>query len=136
MRERLERIIGESARGPGSSGVRDVCRGLTPDTGPAIDLLVTDLRLPDGHGVQAIRALRDGTPGRSHGDFRAGRRPHRDRGDRGPGLRLSLKDSDPINIIDAIADLWPADRRSRRRSRAPSCAGSPARADDSGVRDG
>ena len=71
-----------------------------------LDLLITDLNLPDGHGVEAIRLLRTAQP-----DAEAmvisvltDERTVIDAIEAGASGYL-LKDSDPINIIDAIAEL-------------------------------
>jgi DNA-binding NarL/FixJ family response regulator len=72
----------------------------------AIDLLIADLNLPDGHGVQAIRMLRASQP---HAEAMVISVLADDDNvinaiEAGASGYL-LKDSDPINIIDAITDV-------------------------------
>ena len=71
-----------------------------------IDLLITDLNLPDGHGVQAIRMLRTTRPDAESMviSVLADDRNVIEAIEAGASGYL-LKDSDPINIIDAISDL-------------------------------
>jgi DNA-binding NarL/FixJ family response regulator len=72
----------------------------------ALDLLITDLKLPDGHGVQAIRFLRATQPGAEAMVISALTDDQTvieaiEAGATG----YLLKDSDPINVIDAIKEL-------------------------------
>ncbi len=106
VRERLARII------EGWPGGRLVaaCATLGEATrliaDRTIDLLITDLNLPDGHGVQAIRLLRERQPAAEAmvisvladdrtviAAIEAG------------ATGYLLKDSDPIDIVAAIGDL-------------------------------
>jgi DNA-binding NarL/FixJ family response regulator len=71
-----------------------------------IDLLITDLKLPDGHGVQAIRMLRASQPDAEAMVISA----LADDGNVIDAIAAGatgylLKDSDPINVIDAIEQL-------------------------------
>lgn len=71
-----------------------------------VDLLIADLNLPDGHGVQAIRMLRACQP---HAEAMVISVLADDDNvinaiEAGASGYL-LKDSDPINIIDAITDV-------------------------------
>ena len=106
VRERLTRII---QRWPGGTLI-GACAPLAdafaviPDN--AIDLLVTDLNLPDGHGLQAIRLLRKTWPDAEAMviSVLADDRNVIDAIEAGATGYL-LKDSDPIDIIDAITEL-------------------------------
>lgn len=71
-----------------------------------VDLLITDLKLPDGHGVQAIRMLRARHPNAEAMviSVLTDDRSVIEAIEAGASGYL-LKDSDPINIIDAITDL-------------------------------
>jgi DNA-binding NarL/FixJ family response regulator len=71
-----------------------------------IDLLITDLRLPDGHGVQVIQILRASQPDAEAMVISAlaDDRNVTDAIAAGATGYL-LKDSDPINVIDAITQL-------------------------------
>jgi len=106
VRERLARIIGDWPDGR----LVAACATLGEATGQivshAIDLLITDLNLPDGHGVQAIRLLRDRQPDAEVmvisvladdstviEAIEAG------------ATGYLLKDSDPIDIVAAIRDV-------------------------------
>ena len=106
VRERLARII---ARWPGGTLIA-ACATLADATAVihdnAIDLLITDLDLPDGHGVQAIRLLRNTRPGAEAMviSVLADDRNVIDAIEAGATGYL-LKDSDPIDIIDAITEL-------------------------------
>ena len=72
----------------------------------AIDLLITDLNLPDGHGVQAIRLLREAQPDAEAMviSVLADDRTVIEAIEAGATGYL-LKDSDPIDIIEAISEL-------------------------------
>jgi DNA-binding NarL/FixJ family response regulator len=72
----------------------------------AIDLLITDLNLPDGHGVQAIRLLRERQPKAEAMviSVLADDRTVIEAIEAGATGYL-LKDSDPIDIVAAIGDL-------------------------------
>jgi DNA-binding NarL/FixJ family response regulator len=71
-----------------------------------IDLLITDLNLPDGHGVQAIRLLRERQPEAEAVviSVLADDRTVIEAIEAGATGYL-LKDSDPIDIVAAIGDL-------------------------------
>lgn len=72
----------------------------------AIDLLITDLELPDGHGVQAIRLLRERQPEAEAMviSVLTDDRTVIEAIEAGATGYL-LKDSDPIDIVSAIGDL-------------------------------
>lgn len=106
VRERLARIV---AGWPGGKLV-GACATLAEATRAiaenAIDLLITDLNLPDGHGVQAIRLLRETQPGAEAMviSVLADDRTVIEAIEAGATGYL-LKDSDPIDIIEAISEL-------------------------------
>lgn len=106
VRERMARIVGDW---PGGQLVA-VCATLTQAAAAirdnAVDLLITDLKLPDGHGVQAIRMLHARHPNAEAMviSVLTDDRSVIEAIEAGASGYL-LKDSDPINIIDAIADL-------------------------------
>jgi len=106
VRERLAAII----RGWSGGKLIAACGSLGEAT-PAIrdnpiDLLITDLNLPDGHGVQAIRMLRTSQPGAEAMviSVLADDRNVIEAIEAGATGYL-LKDSDPIDIVDAITEL-------------------------------
>jgi DNA-binding NarL/FixJ family response regulator len=106
VRERLARIIGGWAGGRliGACATFEEAVGFIEEA--RIDLLITDLKLPDGHGVQAIRLLRAKQP---HAEAMVISALTDDRSvieaiEAGASGYL-LKDSDPINVIDAIIEL-------------------------------
>ena len=106
MSKRLARIV---AGWPGGKLVA-ACATLAEATRAiaenAIDLLITDLNLPDGHGVQAIRLLREAQPGAEAMviSVLADDRTVIEAIEAGATGYL-LKDSDPIDIIEAISEL-------------------------------
>jgi DNA-binding NarL/FixJ family response regulator len=106
VRDRLARIIGEWPGGQLVASCATLAEATAAIRGNAIDLLITDLNLPDGHGVQAIRMLRSQQPDSEAMviSVLADDRNVIEAIEAGASGYL-LKDSDPINIIDAIADL-------------------------------
>lgn len=106
VRERLAGIIREW---PGGQLIA-VCATLAAATDAirehAIDLLITDLKLPDGHGVQAIRMLRASQP-EAEAMVISALADDRNVTDAiaAGATGYLLKDSDPINVIDAITQL-------------------------------
>lgn len=106
VRERLARII---SRWPGGTLIA-ACATLADATAVIrdnpIDLLITDLNLPDGHGVQAIRLLRTAYPNAEVMviSVLADDRNVIEAIEAGATGYL-LKDSDPIDIVDAITEL-------------------------------
>jgi len=106
VRERLARIIGGWEQGRLIAACATLAEATRAIEGNPIDLLITDLKLPDGHGVQAIRMLRTAQPDAEAMviSVLADDRNVIDAIEAGASGYL-LKDSDPINIIDAIADL-------------------------------
>lgn len=106
VRDRLARIIGSWAGGRlvGACGTLAEALGAIRDL--PLNLLITDLRLPDGHGVQAIRALRATQPAAEAMviSVLADDRTVIEAIEAGASGYL-LKDSDPLNIIEAITEL-------------------------------
>jgi DNA-binding NarL/FixJ family response regulator len=106
VRERLARIVGGWPQGRliGACGTLAEAAGVIRNE--TIDLLITDLNLPDGHGVQAIRMLRAAQPAAEAMviSVLADDRTVIDAIEAGASGYL-LKDSDPLNIIDAITEL-------------------------------
>ena len=92
IRERLARVIGAWPRGELLAACATLAEAAAIIDGREVDLLVTDLKLPDGHGVHAIRLLRAACPEAEAmvisalADDRSV-----DRGDRGRRLRLSAQ---------------------------------------------
>lgn len=106
VRERLARIIDGWPGGRLIADCGTLAEAKRVITDQAIDLLITDLNLPDGHGVQAIRLLRERQPAAEAmvisvladdttviAAIEAG------------ATGYLLKDSDPIDIVAAISDL-------------------------------
>lgn len=106
VRERLARIIEGWPRGRVIAACGTLAEAKRVIAEQAIDLLIADLNLPDGHGVQAIRLLRERQPGAEAmvisvladdttviAAIEAG------------ATGYLLKDSDPIDIVAAIGDL-------------------------------
>lgn len=106
VRERLSRIIVEWPGGDLVGACGTLADAMQAIADIPIDLLITDLKLPDGHGVQAIRLLRERQPNAEAmvvsvladdrtviGAIEAG------------ATGYLLKDSDPIDIVEAISEL-------------------------------
>jgi DNA-binding NarL/FixJ family response regulator len=106
IRERLARIVTEWPRGYLVAACPTLTAALAVIASESIDLLVTDLKLPDGHGVDAIRVLRTRHPAAEAMVISAlaDDRTVIEAIEAGASGYL-LKDSDPINVIDAITDL-------------------------------
>ena len=123
VRERLARIIGDWRKAHLIAACGTLAEATAAIRDNPVDLLITDLNLPDGHGVQAIRMLRTTRPDAE-------------------SMVISVL-ADDRNVIEAIeagasaicsrtatrsisstpsAISWQASRRSPRRSRAPSSA--------------
>jgi DNA-binding NarL/FixJ family response regulator len=106
VRERLAGIIGRWPRGH----LIAACGTLTEATAiiakNPIDLLITDLNLPDGHGIQAIRMLRQ-TQAEADAMVISVLADDRNviEAIEAGATGYILKDSDPIDIIDAITEL-------------------------------
>jgi DNA-binding NarL/FixJ family response regulator len=106
IRERLARVIGAWPRGELLAACSTLAEAAAVIDSRRVDLLVTDLKLPDGHGVQAIRLLRAERPEAEAMVISAlaDDRSVIEAIEAGASGYL-LKDSDPIDILDAIADL-------------------------------
>ena len=106
VRERLARIIEGWPGGTADRRLRHARRGDPVIADKAIDLLITDLNLPDGHGVQAIRLLRERQPEAEAMviSVLADDRTVIEAIEAGATGYL-LKDSDPIDIVEAISEL-------------------------------
>jgi DNA-binding NarL/FixJ family response regulator len=106
VRERLAGIIRNWSDGELIADCATLAAATEAIRANAIDLLITDLKLPDGHGVQAIRFLRSTQPGAEAMVISALTDDQTvieaiEAGATG----YLLKDSDPINVIDAIKEL-------------------------------
>lgn len=106
VRERLARIIGDWPDGRLVAACATLGEATRQIIDHAIDLLITDLNLPDGHGVQAIRLLRDRQPDAEVMviSVLADDRTVIEAIEAGATGYL-LKDSDPIDIVAAIRDV-------------------------------
>jgi DNA-binding NarL/FixJ family response regulator len=106
VRERLARIIGDWPGGRLIAACETLAEAMRTIGAEGIDLLITDLRLPDGHGAQAIRLLRTTQPAAEAMviSVLTDDRNVIEAIEAGASGYL-LKDSDPINVIDAITEL-------------------------------
>lgn len=106
LRERFARILADWANGQLVGVCATLDEALEHLRRHHVDLLITDLRLPDGHGTQAIRALRALNPAADAmvisvltdeqtviGAIEAG------------AAGYLLKDADAIELIEAIEEL-------------------------------
>ncbi|KAB7624071.1 response regulator [Alkalilimnicola sp. S0819] len=62
VRERLARILNDWPGGELLAACATLAQAMEHLAEPVVDLLITDLQLPDGHGVQAIHRLREVNP--------------------------------------------------------------------------
>lgn len=106
VRERLARIIESWPSGRLIAACATLGEATRLIADKPIDLLITDLNLPDGHGVQAIRLLRERQPQAEAMviSVLADDRTVIAAIEAGANGYL-LKDSDPIDIVAAIGDL-------------------------------
>lgn len=106
VRERLATIISRWPAGKLIATCGTLADGMAVIRDNSIDLLITDLNLPDGHGVQAIRMLRNTHPAAEAMviSVLADDRNVIEAIEAGATGYL-LKDSDPIDIVDAITEL-------------------------------
>lgn len=106
VRERLAAIIGnwQGSNLIAACGTLEAAKAVIKES--RIDLLITDLNLPDGHGVQAIRMLRECQPDAEAMviSVLADDRNVIEAIEAGASGYL-LKDSDPLDIVDAITEL-------------------------------
>ena len=106
VRERLAAIISSWPAGKLIAACGRLADAIVAMKDHRIDLLITDLNLPDGHGVQAIRMLRECQPDAEAMviSVLADDRNVIEAIEAGASGYL-LKDSDPIDIVDAITEL-------------------------------
>lgn len=106
VRERLSKIISRWPRGRLIAACGTLADAAIAIKENPIDLLITDLKLPDGHGVQVIRMLRTTQPDAEAMvvSVLADDRNVLDAIKAGATGYL-LKDGDPIDILDAISEL-------------------------------
>lgn len=106
VRERLARIVGDWPGGRLVGACATLAEATRAIDENSIDLLITDLKLPDGHGVQAIRMLRTRHPAAEAMVISVLADDHTviEAIEAGASGYL-LKDTDPINVIDAITEL-------------------------------
>lgn len=106
VRERLERIVGGWDRGELLAVCTTLAEAKAAIDAHEIDLLITDLRLPDGNGIDAIRLLRARHPTAEAMviSILADERTVLDAIEAGASGYL-LKDADPRDLIEAIDDL-------------------------------
>lgn len=106
VRERLAAIISRWPGGKLIAACGKLADAIATINEHRVDLLITDLNLPDGHGVQAIRQLRESQPDAEAMviSVLADDRNVIEAIEAGASGYL-LKDSDPIDIIDAITEL-------------------------------
>jgi DNA-binding NarL/FixJ family response regulator len=106
VRERLARIIESWPGGRLIAACATLGEATRLIADKPIDLLITDLNLPNGHGVQAIRLLRERQPQAEAMviSVLADDRTVIAAIEAGANGYL-LKDSDPIDIVAAIGDL-------------------------------
>jgi len=106
VRERLASIIIGWSGGKLVAACGGLAEAMPVIRNQPVDLLITDLNLPDGHGVQAIRMLRTSQPTAEAMviSVLADDRNVIEAIEAGATGYL-LKDSDPIDIVDAITEL-------------------------------
>lgn len=106
VRERLERIVRGWDRGDLLAVCTTLAEAREAISTNEIDLLITDLRLPDGNGIDAIRLLRARYPAAEAMviSILADERTVLDAIEAGASGYL-LKDADPRDLIEAIDDL-------------------------------
>jgi DNA-binding NarL/FixJ family response regulator len=106
VRQRLARIIEDWERVRLVAACGTLAEAMRVIAEQEIDLLVTDLRLPDGNGIEAIRRLKAASPGAEAMviSVLADERTVLDAIEAGASGYL-LKDAYAIDLIDAITDL-------------------------------
>ncbi len=106
VRERLARIVGDWAGAELCATCADLSETLLAIEAHEINLLITDLRLPDGSGVEAIRRLAKQQPKAEAMviSVLADERSVLEAIEAGASGYL-LKDADSIDLIDAIQDV-------------------------------
>lgn len=106
IRDRLARIVGEWPEAELCAACADLAQTLAAIEANTIDLLITDLRLPDGSGIDAIRFLAQRQPKAEAMviSVLADERSVLEAIEAGASGYL-LKDADSIDLIEAIRDL-------------------------------
>lgn len=106
IRERLARIVGEWPRAKLCGACATLEETLAAIGTNEIDLLITDLKLPDGSGIDAIRFLAKTQPKAEAMviSILADERSVLDAIEAGASGYL-LKDADSIDLLDAISDV-------------------------------
>ncbi len=106
VRERLAGILSDWPRGRSLTVCATLADALNAIAVQPVDLLVTDLRLPDGNGVEAIRALRAAHPAAEAMVISAlADDGHVIDAIEAGAAGYLLKDSAAIDIIDAVSEL-------------------------------
>jgi DNA-binding NarL/FixJ family response regulator len=106
VRERLAAILAQWSGGLLTAACGILAGAIAVIQDCPVDLLITDLNLPDGHGVQAIRTLRKTQPDAEAMVISALADDHNVIEAVAAGATgYLLKDSDPIDILDAITEL-------------------------------
>jgi DNA-binding NarL/FixJ family response regulator len=106
VRERLAGIIRQWHGGHLIAACATLAEATDVIRDHVFDLLITDLKLPDGHGVQAIRMLRARQP-EAEAMVISALADDRNVTDAiaAGATGYLLKDSDPINVVEAITQL-------------------------------
>lgn len=106
VRERFVHLIAEWDGGEVVAECATLLETMAAIRTHEIDLLITDLNLPDGNGIEAIGALRALQPGAEAMviSVLADDRTVLDSIEAGASGYL-LKDADPVDLVDAINDL-------------------------------
>lgn len=106
LRQRFAGILQDWAGGELVAACATLAEALPHLRGAGVDLLITDLRLPDGHGTQAIRTLRASNPQAEAMviSVLADDRSVLEAIEAGAAGYL-LKDADSIELIESIEEL-------------------------------
>ncbi len=106
LRQRFAGILQDWAGGELVAACASLAEALPHLRGAGVDLLITDLRLPDGHGTQAIRTLRASNPQAEAMviSVLADDRSVLEAIEAGAAGYL-LKDADSIELIESIEEL-------------------------------
>ncbi|MGD9766170.1 MAG: response regulator [Pseudolabrys sp.] len=106
VRERMAGILSDWSRARSLTVCATLAEALSAIAARSVDLLVTDLRLPDGNGVEAIRALRTAHPNAEAMVISAlADDGHVIDAIEAGAAGYLLKDSAAIDIIDAVSQL-------------------------------
>ncbi len=106
LRDRFARILAAWSGGRLVAACATLAEAMQALHGDRVDLLITDLRLPDGHGTQAIRLLRSLHPAAEAMviSVLADDAPVIEAIEAGAAGYL-LKDADSIELVEAIEEL-------------------------------